>query len=816
MAENNIIGVDFEINVDDLKNGLTEANKLIGLSNSKFKAASSGLDDWSKSSEGLNAKLEQLTEVQSLQKKKLDAITKAYQKASREQGENSEQAKRLKKQMYDQQTQVNKTKKEFDKYSKELVEVKKTEKDGSKAAKDLGKSVKEASKEAKESSGGFTVLKGAIAGFVVEAGKAVVSGFSNMINETRDFRKEMSRVETAFLDAGFTSEEASKNFSKFNAVLGDTGKSEETLQQLAGFAKTEKELDDYTNILTGVYGKFGNALPTEGLAEAINHTIQLGEVQGTLADALEWVGLSTDDFNEQLAQCGSEQERNELISKTLNAQYGESAKTYKDLNKSLIASQEAETNNAIAMAKVGEALEPLQTMFVNLKTKGIEAITPAIQKFSEILQKAFSGDLSGATGDLLEVFTNLKTKIVEKVLEIGEELPSMIPGIIDKVMDFITGRIEGQTELFPKILEVLTNVISSLAEALPTVMQGLADKMRTLVPLILEAAKTMFNGILEALPQVLSSLLSALPQILNTLTSYFKEIFPQIVDAAIDLFNGLVDALPSVIQSLIDALPDIIASIIGFLADNIPVILHSAIDLFMTIVKAIPKVLGNIVGKLPSLIFAIASGIVKQAPKILEAAIKIFGELIRGLAETVISIITNIPTYIKGIVDGFMDSLPSFKKIGEDFIKGLWEGIKDTGKWIKDKITGFGDSITGWFKDVFKIHSPSKVMEDEVGKFLGLGVGEGLLDSTKNVLKDVDKFGKTLKDEFGSKVKGINAGLQGTIAMSSNPGLFGSSANNQAKSNVNNFTQIINAPKQPSRIELYRQTKNLLALKGGN
>lgn len=31
-------------------------------------------------------------------------------------------------------------------------------------------------------------------------------------------------------------------------------------------------------------------------------------------------------------------------------------------------------------------------------------------------------------------------------------------------------------------------------------------------------------------------------------------------------------------------------------------------------------------------------------------------------------------------------------------------------------------------------------------------------------------------------------------------------------SNVNNFTQVINAPRQPSRLELYRQTKNLLEL----
>ena len=39
-----------------------------------------------------------------------------------------------------------------------------------------------------------------------------------------------------------------------------------------------------------------------------------------------------------------------------------------------------------------------------------------------------------------------------------------------------------------------------------------------------------------------------------------------------------------------------------------------------------------------------------------------------------------------------------------------------------------------------------------------------------------------------------------------------SNITNKTTTNVNNYTQIINAPKQPSRLELYRQTKNLLNL----
>ena len=61
--EKNYIGVAMGLDVTDLKAGLSEANKQIQLANSEFKAASSGMEDWSKSTDGLTAKVKQLDSV---------------------------------------------------------------------------------------------------------------------------------------------------------------------------------------------------------------------------------------------------------------------------------------------------------------------------------------------------------------------------------------------------------------------------------------------------------------------------------------------------------------------------------------------------------------------------------------------------------------------------------------------------------------------------------------------------------------------------------------------------------------------------------
>lgn len=99
----------------------------------------------------------------------------------------------------------------------------------------------------------------------------------------------------------------------------------EAAQHLALVADNEEELNDMTHTLTGIYATFGASLPLEGLSEAINHSASLVEVQGNLADALEWSGITVDDFNAQLAECTTEEERQDLIMKTLKDTYSDAA-----------------------------------------------------------------------------------------------------------------------------------------------------------------------------------------------------------------------------------------------------------------------------------------------------------------------------------------------------------------------------------------------------------------------------------------------------------------------------------------------------------
>lgn len=204
------------------------------------------------------------------------------------------------------------------------------------------------------------------------------------IEGTRDYRAQMGLLDGAFKAAGHSSTEAKNTYSALNAVLGDTEQAVEAAQHIAMIADNEKEMNDLTDIGTGVFQRFGASLPLEGLMEGILHTSSLGEVQGSLADALEWSGITVEDFNKQLEACSNEEERQDLIMKTLKDTYGEAAAQYKETNKDVMAARQAQEKLTGAMAELGRVGEPILTA---IKTKIADMVLAAVPHLQNLVNK---------------------------------------------------------------------------------------------------------------------------------------------------------------------------------------------------------------------------------------------------------------------------------------------------------------------------------------------------------------------------------------------------------------------------------------------
>lgn len=215
---------------------------------------------------------------------------------------------------------------------------------------------------------------------------------------TEEYRNQQAQLISSFEAAGKSAEAATETYNGLYRVLGDGGQAQEAAQHLAKLGVEEQHLNEYTFALQGVFATFGASLPLEGLTEAINHTAKLGEVQGPLADALEWSGITTDDFNAKLAACNTESEREALIRETLTSLYGEAATVYEANNAQVLAQRDAQAALQEKLAALGTALAPLITAFTSFATDALGLVMPYVQNLGEtlipILKTALEGTIT--------------------------------------------------------------------------------------------------------------------------------------------------------------------------------------------------------------------------------------------------------------------------------------------------------------------------------------------------------------------------------------------------------------------------------------
>lgn len=105
--------------------------------------------------------------------------------------------------------------------------------------------------------------------------------------------------------------------------------------------------------------------------------------------------------------------------------------------------------------------------------------------------------------------------------------------------------------------------------------------------------------------------------------------------------------------------------------------------------------------------------------------------------------ITGIPGRIRDCFNGAVNWL---KDAGGNIVRGLWNGISDMFNWVRNNILGFGGNIVKWAKQALGIHSPSRVMAEEVGKYIPSGIEMGIKANTSGLMDSLDSLSLDMVD----------------------------------------------------------------------
>ncbi len=390
--------------------GEKEFKKQMGLVNgelrnlsSEMKLATAEFKGQANSAEYLTKKDEILRKEIDQQEEKVRALTQAVEDSKKVNGDASAATDRYRQQLNKAKTDLINLNDELSSNERYLDEARTSADKCAKSIDEYGKQVKDAAKATDDFNGAgggkggigdligqLGSLKKMLVGGAVVAGlKAASDAIIGIVDETEEYRKIMGTLETSAQAAGYTAEQTAESYEYLYGVLGDHQQTATTIANLQAIGLAQDDLNTMLDAAIGAWGTYGDSVPIDSLSEAINETIQTAKVTGVFADALNWAGVSEDEFNEKLAAATSQAEIQQLVIDQFTSQNLPAyAKEWRDANEDIVAYNESQLKLDKAMGELGETLAPVAAGLKDVFAEGVYAAADAVAWLIEKIQTA--------------------------------------------------------------------------------------------------------------------------------------------------------------------------------------------------------------------------------------------------------------------------------------------------------------------------------------------------------------------------------------------------------------------------------------------
>lgn len=637
------------------------------------------------------------------------------------------------------------------------------------------------------------------AGAVSGAVQSLISGIGSLIDSTMEYQRIMGALETSSANAGYSAEQTEASYRQLYGVLGDEQSSATALSNLQALGLSQNELTTMIDGTIGAWAKYGDSIPIDSLAEAINETAKVGTVTGTFADVLNWAGTSEDEFNEKLAACNTEQERTQLIMDELSKQgLPGMADAYRENNGALVETYDAQAKMNDALSQTAEAIMPLAAAITGGLASALDALQPAIQFVVDNIEAVIAGIsaflavlavqkivsfvsavgglgnalLTLAGGPIGLIATAVAAAVAaivylwnncegfrEAVITIGEGIRTAVSTVVEFIktvfsalVEFFSTIIENIKVGWSGLTEFFTTLFSNIALVIQTVWSGIVTFFTT----IAEGVKAVWNGVTEFFTMIFTNTVTAVQTVWGGIVAFFTTIWTGIqtvFSAVVEFFSSIFSGAVTAIQSVWSGVTAFFSSIWAGIQSIFSVVASVLGGFFQSAVSAIQSAWSGVT--------AFFSGIWSGIQGIFSSVSSVLGGFFRSAASAVQSAWNGVTSFFSGIwgkIKGvFSDAISTFSRIGRNIVDGIKNGISNAWNslvsWVRGKFEGLVDSVLGFLG----IHSPSRVFA-EIGEDSMAGYAQGVKDDKSaekaltNQMRSIISTAVNLSDQLNNKL----------------------------------------------------------------
>ena len=417
------------------------------------------------------------------------------------------------------------------------------------------------------------------------------------------------------------------------------------------------------------------------------------------------------------------------------------------------------------------------------------AITQAFQKPIEIIKTLWSG--------IKDFFSQLWQGIVSTAQGVWSSFTTGMAPIIDSIKtlwsaltDFFSVLWQGIVTTAQNIWNTLVQIFTPIVEAIKAVWQPLSEFFSTMWQGIITVAQTIWQGLVTVIQNVWTNIQTVVQtaiQVLSTVIQTGMQVIQTIWSTVWDVIKTVVQTVWTVISTIvstaINALAGIIRAVTAAIQGDWSGAWNAIKDVVSTVWNGIKTVVTTVINAVKSVISSVMNGIKSVMTSIWNAIKSVTSSVWNGIK----SVVSSAASGIRSVVSSMMSSVrsvfssgwsaaksvtssgihgaanivrsvaSSMVSAGRNFVMGFVNGIRGAIGAAASAAASMARAAMSSAKAALGIHSPSRVMRDQVGYYVAAGMAVGMRDNADMVQKAANWLAQSAVPsiDLGASINGV-------------------------------------------------------------
>lgn len=381
------------------------------------------------------------------------------------------------------------------------------------------------------------------------------------------------------------------------------------------------------------------------------------------------------------------------------------------------------------------SISPIVEAFKMLWSSLTEFFSTLWQGIVTVAQTIWSG-LSAFFSTLWQGIVAVATPIWNVLVTVITTVWNTIKMVVQTAMTVISTVIQTVMTVIQTIWSAIWNVIVTVAQTIwnviKTVIQTAINVVSTIIQTTLTVIQTIWSTTWNIIVTVAQTIWNIIVTVISTAINVIAGIIRAITQAIQGNWSAVWNTIKGIAQTIWNAIKSVVTSVINAIKSVITSVMNAIRSVMTSIWNGIKSVTSSVWNGIRSVVTSVINGIRSTVSSIMNSIKSVFSSGWNTVRSVTSSGIHGAANVVRSVAGGMVSA-------GSNFVMGFVRGITGAIGSAVQAAANMARAALNAAKAALGIHSPSRVMRDQVGYYVTEGMAVGILGNIKSVSHAMDR-----------------------------------------------------------------------------